>query len=285
MVAPSIVAASKNSQSDYALGYTNSEQERLIRQAMLISPITERLFREAGIGLGQRVLDLGSGMGDVSMLLARIVGSRGEVIGVERDAASIARAESRVASADLQNVSFIQSDVNEISSDRPFDAVVGRFILMFLPDPVSVLRSAFRLVRPGGVFAFQDPCWLAMLAVGSRLPLWSRVLRAVHETFVRSGVNPEMGLTLYQVFQEVGLPAPAMHMDLLLGSDQNFTRNISDLICSLRPLAAEHNVPLNELGDFSSLHERVQAEITTANTVVSVVPMVSAWARKSVANV
>jgi cyclopropane fatty-acyl-phospholipid synthase-like methyltransferase len=61
----------------YALGYTDAEQDRLIRQAALIAPITERFFREAGIGLGYRVLDLGSGMGDVSMLLARLVGTSG----------------------------------------------------------------------------------------------------------------------------------------------------------------------------------------------------------------
>ena len=56
--------------SVYALGYSESEHERLIRQAALIAPITERLFREAGIGPGQHVLDLGSGMGDVFMLAA-----------------------------------------------------------------------------------------------------------------------------------------------------------------------------------------------------------------------
>ena len=49
--------------ADYALGYTDAEQERLMRQATLIAPHTERLFREAGIGVGHRVLDLGSGMG------------------------------------------------------------------------------------------------------------------------------------------------------------------------------------------------------------------------------
>jgi len=68
--------------SDYALGYTNAEYDRLIRQAARIAPITERLFSEAGIGPGQRVLDLGSGVGDVAMLAARLVGPAGEVVGI-----------------------------------------------------------------------------------------------------------------------------------------------------------------------------------------------------------
>src|SRR6266851_5981643 len=97
-----------NSNGDYALGYTNFEHERLIRQATRIAPYTERLFREAGIGPGQHVLDLGSGVGDVSMLVAKLVGPSGDVVGIERDAISIARAHARVASAGLRNVTFVQ---------------------------------------------------------------------------------------------------------------------------------------------------------------------------------
>src|SRR5262249_35582549 len=57
-------------EGDYLLGSSDAEHERLIRQAVRLAPVTERFFREAGIGLGQRVLDVGSGVGDVAMLLA-----------------------------------------------------------------------------------------------------------------------------------------------------------------------------------------------------------------------
>lgn len=269
-----------NSNRDYALGYTNFEHERLIRQAMRIAPYTERLFREAGISPGQRVLDLGSGVGDVSMLLARLVGPSGEVVGIERDAYSIAPVNARVAEAGLRNISFTQADVNQIVSDQLFDAAVGRFILMFLPDPCSVLRSLTHLVRPGGILVFQEPTWAPLLAFGARFPLWSKLLHVVHETFLRSGVNPEMGIALYRVFEEVGLPAPAMHIDTPLGNDANFTSLICDLVGSVRPLIQQHNVSLHALGDLDTLSERIQAEVVASNTVVSFVPMVGAWARK-----
>jgi SAM-dependent methyltransferase len=266
--------------NDYALGYTDAEHERLIRQAALIAPITERLFREAGIESGHRVLDLGSGLGDVSMLVARLVGSSGEVIGIERDATSIQRAQARVAAAGFRNVSFLNTDANKIITDQAFDAAVGRFILMFLPDPRSVLRSVSGLVRPGGVLAFQEPSWIPMLALGDRLPLWSRVLRFIHQTLLRSGANPEMGLALYPMFQEIGLPAPNMRLEIPLGSDIRFVQIISDLVYSLQPLATQHNVSLEELGDLNTLRDRVCAEIAAANTVVSVVPLLGAWSRK-----
>jgi ubiquinone/menaquinone biosynthesis C-methylase UbiE len=97
------------------------------------------------------------------MLLARLVGPLGEVVGVERDPNSIARAKARAAAEGLHNVSFLNSDVNNIVSSQSIDAVVGRFILMFLSDPVSVLRSAVGLVRPGGVVVFQELSWAPML--------------------------------------------------------------------------------------------------------------------------
>jgi hypothetical protein len=50
----------------YVLGSTDAEHERLIRQAARLDPFTERLFRDAGIGSGQRILDVGSGVGDVA---------------------------------------------------------------------------------------------------------------------------------------------------------------------------------------------------------------------------
>src|SRR5215472_14745849 len=100
--------------TDYALGYTDAEAERLIRQSALIAPITERFLRDAGIAPSYRVLDLGSGMGDVAMLVARLVGPSGEVVGVERDANSVARAKARAVEAGLHNVSFLNSDVSDI---------------------------------------------------------------------------------------------------------------------------------------------------------------------------
>src|SRR5215467_2192805 len=103
-----------SSGSSYALGYSQAERDRLIRQAAQLAPLTERFFRDAGIGPGHRVLELGSGMGDVAMLVARIVGPSGEVVGVERDARSIGRAQKRLREAGISNVVFVQRDASEL---------------------------------------------------------------------------------------------------------------------------------------------------------------------------
>jgi ubiquinone/menaquinone biosynthesis C-methylase UbiE len=266
--------------SPYALGSTDAEHERLIRQAARFAPLTERLFRDAGIGPGQRVLDIGSGVGDVAILAARLVGPSGKVVGIERDARSAARAMNRVAEAGLRNVSFSQCDVNQIRSDEPFDAAVGRMILEFVPDPVGVLRSLSHLVRRGGILAFHEPSHAPFLALFADLPLWSATASLIPEILRRSGTNPEMGLALHRVFQDAGLPAPTMHMEMLLGSDPDFTRWTYDVLCSLRPQILKLKVSLEMLGDFDTLAERLQAEVTMSKKVVPIVALVGAWARK-----
>jgi SAM-dependent methyltransferase len=226
------------------------------------------------------VLDLGSGMGDVAMLAARLVGPTGEVVGIERDATSIQRANTRVVSAGLRNVTFVEADLNEIRNSKPFDAAVGRFILMFLPDPLSVLRSVSRRVRPGGVLAFQEPSWVSMLAMGSRLPLWFQVLAAIHETFLRSGVNPEMGPDLFRVFQEAGMPSPSMHMDMLLSGHAESVGVMLGVLLSIKPIAEKHKVSLQALGSFDSLAERIHCELASMKSAAGFIPIVSAWSRK-----
>lgn len=267
--------------SQYALGSTDAEHERLIWQAERLAPLTERLFREAGIGPGQRVLDIGSGVGDVALLAARLVGPSGEVVGIERDASSIARARARVTEAGLRNVSFARSEVGQVATNKPFDAAVGRLILEFLPDPMAVLRSLSQLVRPGGVLAFHEVSWAPLLLLSAHLPLWFAAASLIHETLQRSGASTEIGLALYRIFQEAGLPAPTMRMEMLLGNDPDFARWIYDLLCSLRPRIQQLNLSLERLGDLGTLPLRLQTEVVASKTVVPFVALVGAWSRKA----
>ena len=89
-----------------------------------------------------------------------------------------------------------------------------------------------------------------------------------------------MGLDLYRLYQRIGLPAPNMHMDILLGSSPAFTNVTLGVLRSLGPLAEKNQIPLSGLGDMETLPERIQTEITSENTVVSAVPLVSAFSRK-----
>jgi ubiquinone/menaquinone biosynthesis C-methylase UbiE len=266
--------------ADYPLGHTDAEHERLIRQAKRVAPITERFFREAGIGTGQRVLDLGSGVGDVAMLVARLVGPSGEVVAIERDRNSIAKARARVTDAGFHNVSFNESDLNEISDEKPFDAVVGRFILMYLPDPIAVLRSISQLVRPEGAFVFQEPTWHPVIAHLASLPLWFATASLIDKT-MRLSANHDMGAELYHTFVEAGLPAPTVRLELPMGKEPYLAQWYYDTLCSLRPQIEQLHMPIKPLGSLDTLVQRLQAEVAASTTVACWFASVGAWSRKA----
>lgn len=69
---------------DYVLGHSSAELQRLIDQSRFFGDLTAQVLRQAGLGRGMRVLDVGCGAGDVSFLAASIVGPTGEVIGIDR---------------------------------------------------------------------------------------------------------------------------------------------------------------------------------------------------------
>ena len=265
--------------SEYLLGHTDEEHERLIRQAVRLAPITEGFFREAGIGSGQRVLDFGSGVGDVAMLLAQMVGPSGEVIGVERDTKSIERARARSGEAGFKNLMFVQSDVAHFSSEKVFDAAVGRFILQFLSDPVAVLRSLSQKVRPGGVIAFQECSWAPFALLSAHLPLWSAAVSLMRDASVHSSVNIEMGPALFRAFQDAGLPRPKMRLVMELGHEPDFTRWVSDVVRSLQGQIQNFGLSTESLGNLDTLQERLQAEVASSRTVVPWLALVGAWCR------
>ncbi len=267
--------------TEYALGNTEFEDERLAWQSERFDPLTERFFRDAGVTAGQRVLDLGSGAGHVAMLTSRIVGPSGEVVGVERDAGSIARARVRIAESGLTNVTFTQSDVNNISRSDPFEAAVGRFILMFLPDPVRVVRSISQLVRPSGVIAFQEVSWARFLKRCANWPLCFACASLIHDTCQLTGAHTEMGPAIISVYREAGLPPPTVSTHVLLGNASDLTRWLVDLLRVLRPESEQVNLSLAKLGDLDTVHERLMAELSNVDGTVGGPDLVGGWSQIS----
>jgi SAM-dependent methyltransferase len=251
-----------------------------VRQAWLLEPLTERLFREAGIGHGMRVLDLGCGMGDVAMLAARLVGPSGRVVAVDRDDLVLGNASQRAEAAGFENIRFLHSDVTDLPTIGPFDAAVGRFILAFVPDPVAVLKRLYALVRPGGVFAFQEVSLANTLAQTAHLPLRREVWSLIHDTLARGGAHTNSELFLYRGFQAAGLPPPVLRNELLLGDAAGIRCYVVDLLSSMWPRVGEHEVARDKLGDFSTLADRLDAEPDASNSFAACPGVVNAFARR-----
>ncbi|WP_433606035.1 class I SAM-dependent methyltransferase [Dactylosporangium sp. CA-139114] len=268
----------------YALARTQDEYERLGRQAAFLHGTTERLFRAAGLGPGMRVLDVGSGAGDVALLAASLVGPAGSVVGVDVDPAVLSVARGRARALGLDHVRFVEGDAATADLDGPFDAAVGRLVLMYRADPAEALRHIAARVRPGGVLAFQeldlDP------SIPSRsLPeqsLWNDTGRLVVETFRRAGMQVRMGRGLFAAFRAAGLPAPAMLDEALTGGGPDFGGYawLAGVTRSLAPAMAKLGVADPGGLDLETLADRIRADAIDHGTVVWTPSFVGAHAVK-----
>jgi SAM-dependent methyltransferase len=262
--------------SEYAFADRTHEQRRLASQAELFDPLTERVFRAAGLVSGMRVLDLGSGAGDVAMLAGRLVGREGEVVGVERDPKAVEAATARIAQAGVSNVRFIRDDAQTLLnvSDR-FDAVVGRLFLMYLPDPVAALRRTAELVQPSGVICLHEGD-MAYDWASPMTPLWAQMRTWFLATLQRAGAATRMGLSLYPTFIAAGLPAPEMLLECSAGGAE-IAWAWANVMRGVLPLMERFGITTAAELASDTLAERLQEELNGANGIVISPPMVGAW--------
>jgi 2-polyprenyl-3-methyl-5-hydroxy-6-metoxy-1,4-benzoquinol methylase len=142
---------------DYLFGQSAGEAERLRLQARMFAPYTARFLEDTGVSPGMKVLDVGTGAGDVALLAAGLAGREGTVVGIDFNAELIQTARARAAAAGMENVSFVVGDAASAGLDRDFDAVVGRCVLFFAGEPAALVRRLTGYVRDGGIVAFQEP--------------------------------------------------------------------------------------------------------------------------------
>ena len=269
--------------NEYALGYSMEEERRLALQARMFERLTEDLLRHAGISDGMDVLDIGCGVGDVSFLAARLVGPNGSVVGVDRGIESVETARLRAKGLGLKHVTFVAADISSFETDRMFDAVIGRLVLLYLSDPSAILRRLSSRVRPGGVMAFQEMDMSTFLPPGSPA-LRTRVLSWVYDAFGAAGAQREMGPRLPDIFVNAGLPRPEMIAGQRItgGSDPDPHAVIAGLARSLLPVMERAQIATAEEMGLETLAERLQAEaIETGESVVYWPRLVGAWARKA----
>jgi SAM-dependent methyltransferase len=229
-----------------------------------------------------RVLDVGCGVGDVSLLVASLVMPEGAVLGVDSNPLALGHARERVSAMGLTDVDFVEGDIRDLAFDEPFDAAVGRLVLMYLADPAATLRRIAALLRPGGIIAFQELTLTESGLTYPEAPLLQRTGTLINETFRRAGMEMEMGLKLYPAFIAAGLPAPAMRAERPIGGGPDFPgyRWMAQITRSILPLMEQLGVANAEDIDVETLVERLREEVVGSGGVVAMPTLMGAWARK-----
>lgn len=264
----------------YGLGHTGQELDRLIDQASFYGDLTEHVLDLAGLEAGMRVLDVGCGPGDVSFLAARMVGPAGAVIAVDHAEPAIATARARAAAAGLDNLHFLVTDLTQLRLELPVDAVVGRLILMHLPDPVAALAHLRTLLAPGGLVVFQEMDLTGSISHPT-CPLYETTLERIRETLRRIGADVRVGLRLPQIFAAAGLPTPRMILGARVETGPQ-TPAYQQIAAITRTLLA----PMQQTGvataaevDVDTLADRLRAEVTAAGATIVSPHFIGAWTR------
>jgi len=269
------------SETVYALGHSSTEIQRLKNQGIMLRPITERLLRSAGIDSGMRVLDLGCGAGDVSMLAAELTGPAGSVVGIDRSQEVLDVARVRAEEAGLRQISFVRASIEEFSVDERFDLVIGRYILVHQSEPVALLRKAADLVRPGGALAFHEVRMDSDARSFPYVPLWDLTTKFVRIALKSSVHNYYGADRLVQHFSEAGLPYPHLFCEELVGgsADSPLYSSLAELLQTLQPQLKKLRImPVETIG-MDDLESQLRDAVVEARSQIYGPAQVCAWAR------
>lgn len=266
-------------ETDYQLGSDPVELERLNRQGRVLAPATRVILKAAGVCAGMHVLDLGSGMGDMAFVAAELVGATGKVLGIDQSPEPVAMANLRAQQQQLSNVRFVVGDIHDPAPDGPYDAIVGRLVLMYVSDPVPVIRTQASLLRPGGVVVPIEFDFYSARSLPPT-PLVDQALSWLGEAFTRSGIEPALGPRLWTVLREAGLrPVGMMGVQPHFGpEDPHGPALLAGIVRTAVPLMERTSVATAADVGPDTFQQRLSDELAASSAVFAHPMLVSAWA-------
>lgn len=203
--------------SKYIHGTSPGEQERLTLLNTVL--LNEACLKELSLSGGEKILDVGSGLGQFSRAMARTAGTT--VLGIERsdEQTSEALRQAR-ANGEEKLVEFRHGDARQLPLTNEewgtFDVAFTRFVLEHVPDPLNVVKEMARAVRPGGRIVLADDDH-DILRLYPDIPDFADLWKAYMQTYSALGNDPDVGRKLVSLLHEAGA-APVRNTWVFFGS-------------------------------------------------------------------
>jgi ubiquinone/menaquinone biosynthesis C-methylase UbiE len=261
-------ALAKN--ESYLLGQTQRETRRLLLQASILNPLTDRFLRSSGIRRGMKVLDVGCGAGDVSMIAAALAGSDGEVVGIDRSDAVLELARERASGSNLHNLRFECGDIMNYEPGERFDAVIGRHVLLHVADAPSALRRVASWLVPGGIAAFQEYDFSSWQVGYPEVPLAAGLAESVVQLMRRATPSPDLGVRLFHFMLEAGFSEPKSMGECVMegGPHSVFYEWFGETLLSMLPAMRRLGITA-DVDDEETLSARVREEFLSAQACMA----------------
>ncbi|MDR3212171.1 MAG: class I SAM-dependent methyltransferase [Planctomycetota bacterium] len=225
-----------------------------------------RLLIDSGIRKDMRVLDVGCGTGDLSIMASELVGDTGEVIGFDISQDALAVAKKTVVEKCLSSVKFIQADIAELPHNfGVFDIIIGRRILMYQINTAQSIGSLLPFLSRNGKMVFQESDCMAASFNSTMLPLHTKVQNLIWDTVAKEGGNIYIGMQLYSEMKNAGLKISLLRAEAILHTYESG----SDLGWVAKMMASrmiKQNVVIAEELDVETLEYRLQEERKKSNT-------------------
>ncbi|WP_443970404.1 methyltransferase domain-containing protein [Sphingobium sp. CR28] len=226
-----------------------------------------RFFPNVGITANMRVLDVGCGNGDLSRFVAGLVGPGGEVVGVDTSEEALTSARGVPTNTETAPIHYQIADLSvELPDLGVFDAIVGRRVLMYLPDAAATLTRLALLAKPGTILALQEHARADLPAGTNALPVHRQCYKMIWHTVAAEKGDVGLGYRLAALIRAKGFTIEHARSEgvLIQPWEESF---LPTLMGIMLPRMVEHGVVRDQI-DLDTLAQRLDDERRAANGTI-----------------
>jgi ubiquinone/menaquinone biosynthesis C-methylase UbiE len=194
---------SQDQAKNYVLRGGEKGGERLRLLARAVWPTTKNFLRRLGLRPGMQCLDVGCGIGAVTLKLARRVGAAGKVVGIDLDERCLGLARQEASRHHLP-ATFRAESVTDLADESSYDLVYSRFLLTHLPEPQRAVERLVQATRAGGLVAVEDIEFAGHFCHPA-CPAFDRYVSLYQQAVLRKGGDPNIGPRLVGLLMDAGL--------------------------------------------------------------------------------